>query len=346
VLRDKRVTFGLLETARGGLMRRGLALEESDLSVILNISEDHLCDWGTPDLESLTDAKFIVARVAKTVLLNADDEQLVRGAERNLQSSTAVLWFSLDAKSEIIANHTESGGRAVVLDGDRIILRGPWSTDSAQGSQGSIDVCSVKDVPMTLGGAARYNVSNALAAVAIAAFAGIDAGTIATGLTTFQSDATNNPGRLNEFHFDGIRVLVDFAHNPAGLEAFFALGNALDAERRLFMIGQAGDRDEASTREMARIAWSAAPDMLILKELTLNLRGRELGETPAMMEAELRDLGAPKDRWCHAPNEMEAVKMALAWAEPGDLLLLLIHDTRTEALELLSRRAAATSSTA
>ncbi len=338
VLRDQRVTFGLLETARGGMMRRGLALEKSELCAILNISEDHLSDWGTPDLESLTDAKFIVARVSKRVVLNADDEHLVRGAKRNLDQTQEILWFSLNPQNGLVLDHLAAGGRAVVLNGNSIELRGPWPI--LEGSTSRV-VCSVQDVPMTLGGAALYNVANALAAVAIAAESKIEPGVIAAGLQGFTNDATNNPGRLNEYNFDGVRVLVDFAHNSAGLEAFFGLGKTLDAKRRLLLIGQAGDRDEKATRDMARIAWEAGPDLLILKELTLHLRGRELGELPALLESELRALGAPEERWCHAPSEMDAIRMALDWAQPGDLLMLLVHDYRDEVLGLLAARQAA-----
>lgn len=337
VLQHPRVTFALLETARGGLMRRGLALEKADLCAILNISDDHLSEWGTPDLESLTDAKFIVGRVAGRIVLNADDEQLVAGAIRNLADETEVIWFSLDSDSSLVAAHLEAGGRAVVLDGEMICLRGDWP--AVRGP--SNNVASVKDIPMTLGGAARYNVSNALAAVAIAADAAIDIRFIAAGLGAFESDADQNPGRLNEFHFDGIQVLVDFAHNPGGMAAFFGLRKHLNPKRALFSIGQAGDRDEKSTRSMTRTAWEAGPDLLVLKELTLHLRGRELGELPAIMESELNNLGAPTDSWCHAPNELASVHMALEWAQPGDLLMLLAHDSRDEILELLAARQAA-----
>ncbi|MFT5830974.1 MAG: cyanophycin synthetase, partial [Bacteroidia bacterium] len=271
------------------------------------------------------------------IVLNADDEQLVAGAIRNLADETEVIWFSLDSDSSLVAAHLEAGGRAVVLDGEMICLRGDWP--AVRGP--SNNVASVKDIPMTLGGAARYNVSNALAAVAIAADAAIDIRFIAAGLGAFESDADQNPGRLNEFHFDGIQVLVDFAHNPGGMAAFFGLRKHLNPKRALFSIGQAGDRDEKSTRSMTRTAWEAGPDLLVLKELTLHLRGRELGELPAIMESELNNLGAPTDSWCHAPNELASVHMALEWAQPGDLLMLLAHDSRDEILELLAARQAA-----
>jgi UDP-N-acetylmuramyl tripeptide synthase len=110
----------------------------------------------------------------------------------------------------------------------------------------------------------------------------------------------------------------------------------------LILLGQAGDRDEESIREMVRIAWQAGPAMLLLKELDLHLRGRELGEVPAIMEDELRQLGAPADRWSYASSELQAVQEALEWAQPGDLLLLLIHDSRDEVLAKLGAAAAET----
>ena len=341
VLREKRVELALLETARGGLMRRGMALESCGLAVILNISADHLADWGTPTLEDLADAKFIVTRVASCVVLNADDEQIVKAAARHLNDKQEIIWFSLDAESELVRGHLAGGGRAVLAETGKIVLRGPWHLAGDRSTQ-TFALCTLADIPLTLGGAALYNVANALAAVAAAADMGIEAAAISRGLRDFKSDPKDNPGRLNEFLIGGVRVLVDFAHNHSGLAALCELTSSLPAQRRLILLGQAGDRDEESIREMVRIAWQAGPAMLLLKELDLHLRGRELGEVPAIMEDELRQLGAPADRWSYASSELQAVQEALEWAQPGDLLLLLIHDSRDEVLAKLGAAAAET----
>ena len=185
---------------------------------------------------------------------------------------------------------------------------------------------------MTLGGAARHNVANALAAIAAADLLGLSPEAIGNGLRTFASDPQDNPGRLNEFTVNGARVLVDFAHNPDGVAALCAMAVALPARRRLILLGQAGDRDEASIREMARIVWEAHPDHIIIKELPGHLRGREVGEVPALIEDELRRVGAGPGSFSHAEDEPAAVEQALRWAQPGDLVLLLTHEERSAVL--------------
>jgi UDP-N-acetylmuramyl tripeptide synthase len=108
--------------------------------------------------------------------------------------------------------------------------------------------------------------------------------------------------------------------------------NQLPAERRLVLLGQAGDREESSIRELARQTWAARPDLIVIKEMESHLRGRELGEVPAILEEELRQAGATEANFTHASSEPEAVRTAFAWAQPGDLLMLLCHDKRDEVL--------------
>ncbi|HEX5720780.1 MAG TPA: cyanophycin synthetase, partial [Thermoanaerobaculia bacterium] len=135
------------------------------------------------------------------------------------------------------------------------------------------------------------------------------------------------------------RVLVDYAHNPHGLDALLQFASKLPAERRLLLLGQAGDRDEGSLRELVKAAWAFHPDLVVIKDLPEMLRGRQLGEVPAILEAELLRLGAPAASLVHAADDPDAVRKALGWARPGDLLVLLVHTRRAEVLEIL--RAAA-----
>jgi UDP-N-acetylmuramyl tripeptide synthase len=323
VLRDRRTEVGLLETARGGMLRRGLALERCDVSAVLNVGADHLGEWGVGSLEGLAEGKFIVTRVADTVVLNADDEVVVRRAE---DLEREVVWFGLDPDRPVLARHLANGGRATVLDLDVL-----WSCRGSERRR----VMGVEEIPVALGGAARYNVANALAAVAMAEAMGFSLDEIRAGLAAFLSDHAANPGRMNRFDLGGVQAIVDFAHNPHGFRALFELANALPAKRRLVLLGQAGDRDEPSIREMTAITWEARPDMIVIKELTEHLRGRELGEIPALIESELRAQGAPEDRFVHCDSELAAVQWALDWAQPGDLLLLLAHDKREEILTRL-----------
>lgn len=327
LLRDPRVTLGLLETARGGMLRRGLALERADVAVILNVDADHMSEWGTPDLASMAEAKFIPTRIANTLVLNADDPWIVATYERRFgacaQGAPDVRWFSLDPTNPLITAARATGGAGALLQGDALVR--------FQGAE-TVTLATTADVPMTLGGAARYNVANALAAVAAAHALGLKDAAISAGLRAFASDPADNPGRLNRFELGGATVLVDFAHNPGGFAALFEAAAALPAERRLVLLGQSGDRDRASTRAMAEECVRAGFDHIVIKELTEHLRGRELGELPAEVEAELLAAGLPAGHFEHAPSELAAVEAALAWARPGDLLLLLAHDARDQVL--------------
>jgi len=188
-----------------------------------------------------------------------------------------------------------------------------------------------------MGGAARHNVANALGAAALAHVLGLAPDAIARGLAAFESNADENPGRLNTFDLGGVRVLVDFAHNPHGLGALIDMLEAIPARRRLLILGQAGDRSDESIRELARIAWRCRPDRVVVKEMVEHLRGRQPGEVPALIVEELERLGADRESIELAQSEFEAVETALRWAGPGDVVLLLVHAERERVLELLQR---------
>jgi UDP-N-acetylmuramyl tripeptide synthase len=186
-----------------------------------------------------------------------------------------------------------------------------------------------------MNGCARFNVANAMAAVALATAIDLPADAIAAGLRDFRSDPESNPGRGNVFQLEGVTAIVDFAHNPHGLKAFLEMANAMPAQRRLITLGMAGDRSDESIRDFVRTAWSARPDRVILKEMEIHLRGRELGVVPDLMADELRRIGVPENRIARASTEVEATRLALAWAEPGDLLLLSVLAERDQVIELL-----------
>jgi UDP-N-acetylmuramyl tripeptide synthase len=328
VLRDSRVNFALLETARGGMMRRGLALERSQLSVILNVAADHLGEWGAHTVEDLAVSKLIVGSVADRILLNADDDLLVRLADVHVDTSCQRSYFGLDTESETLKKHLDAKQHASYLSGDTMML---------QSRNEEISVLPISEAPMTLGGAALYNVANALAAIAAADLLGLPLGAIREGLRNFGLQADDNPGRLNLFEWNGVQVLVDFAHNSHGIEALFATAASMPKKRCAVLLGQGGDRDDDAIRELTRLMWSFGPDLVVIKELTEHLRGRELGELPALIEQELRSIGAPETAFRHADGELKAARVALEWAEPGDLILLITHEFRDEILELVTR---------
>jgi UDP-N-acetylmuramyl tripeptide synthase len=341
LLRDRRVEAAVLETARGGLLRRGLALGRVTAAAVTNIAADHLGDYGVEDLAGLAEAKLLVTRAVAPegrAVLNADDPEL---AARGSRGPSPVTWTSLGpglsaAAGVDLAAHLAAGGDAVLLDGDRLVL--------ARGAGGREVVATVSEVPIAFGGAARYNVANALAAIGLASALGVPVDAMARGLAAMRGDGgeggADNSGRGCLMEIDGFHVLLDYAHNPHGLAALLGFVASLPAKRRLLLLGQAGDRDDEAIRDLARTAWRLRPDRVIVKELPTMLRGRQPREVPAILEAELLRLGARREDLAYAATELEAVRQALAWARPGDLLLLLVHTDRDEAMAMLRQRRA------
>ena len=312
VLREQDVDAAILETARGGLLRRGLGVEQADAALITNISEDHLGDFGSRNLDELLDIKWVISHAVRgggKLVLNADDERLVAKSQ---EFDGAIVWFSLDAANPVVASHTESGGVAFVLD-DGELTR-------IDGDDRQV-ICSATDIPLALGGAARHNVANALAAAALTACMGVSFPDIATGLTTMQQD--ENPGRCNIYALNGFRILIDFAHNPAAMSALFDMARAIPAARRALCFGQAGDRTDALIRELARDAWAIGLDRVVVSELPKYHRGREHGDVFALIRDELLKGGAVDEQIHHFEEELESLEDAIGWAEPGDLVIML-----------------------
>lgn len=328
VLRDPRVELAVLETARGGILRRGVTVSRADAAIVTNIAEDHFGEFGVSDLRALAETKLVIARpVAATgrVVLNADDPELVATGGK---LKKPVCWISLDPRNPVLRQNLAQGGEGVWLDGGAIVAL----------HRGEEQVITTLDqVPITLGGAARHNVYNALGVTALALALHLDPEAVARGLRSFHGTPGENPGRLNLFEFGGTRVIADFAHNPHGMDALVELARVFPAERRLIILGQAGDRDDQAIRDFARSAWGARPDRIVLKEMEKYRRGRAPGEASGILCEEFLRLGAAPESITRADSEFEAVRVALAWARPGDLLILPLHADRDRCLGYLDR---------
>lgn len=326
VLRDARVGAAVLETARGGMLRRGLAVTRADAAIITNIAADHFGEYGVESLGDLAAVKGIVTRVldpSACLVLNADDPELVAFAPR---ATSRVAWFS--ALSEPDA-HIGRGGDSAAVDAGRLVLHVAGARH---------DVGAVDEMPITLGGAATHNVQNALGAALLGAALGIPVDAIRATLATFGSSPADNPGRLQIHHVRGVTVLVDYAHNPDGLRVLCETAASMPARRRLIILGQAGNRDDDQIRALARAAFAVTPfDRAIVKEMPSMLRGRPLGEISRLLVDELRLLGVADARVGTAPTELDAVRDALTWAEPGDLIVCPTHTEKTAVLALLEQ---------
>jgi UDP-N-acetylmuramyl tripeptide synthase len=327
VLRERSVDVAILECARGGLLRRGLGVNAANAALITNIAEDHLGDFGSQNLSELLDIKWIVSRAVVglgSLILNADDQLLVSKSDRY---PGKLIWFSLSADNPVVREHIEAGGTAFILDGDELVRHDGTASEP---------ICHAADIEITLGGAARHNIANSLAAAALASCLGASPDDIRTGLTTMSQD--DNPGRCNVYDIDGHKVLVDFAHNPHAMQALFDMAEALPAKRRVLCFGQAGDRPEHAIRELARDAWAIGLDRVIVSELANYRRGREPGEVFGIIKDELLQSGAADDQVEHFEAETESLAAAMKWAQPGDLVIMLALGSGAEIRDLLKSR--------
>lgn len=312
ILRQTDVDAAILETARGGLLRRGLGVERADAAVITNVSEDHLGDFGSRNVDELLDIKWVVSHAVREsgrLVLNAGDPRLVA---RAAGYDGEIVWFSLDPENPVVAAHVAAGGAAFVLDGEELCRID---------REGRAPICRSADIPIALGGAARHNVANALAAAALTTSLGIALAPVAAGLTTMQQD--ENPGRCNVYSLNGFTVLIDFAHNPAAMAALFDMARAIPATRRALCFGQAGDRTDELIRELARDAWAIGLDRVIVSELPRYHRGRGHGDVFRIIRDELLQLGAEDAQIHHHDEELESLANALDWARQGDLVIML-----------------------
>lgn len=332
VLRDRYVDVAVLETARGGMLRRGLGVPRADVAAVLNVAEDHLGEFGMDTLEDLVETKLVVRRAVASgggLVLGLDDPSLLAWREAR---DVEVDAFALDP-----------GVAQRIADGE-FGARGAWVEEGAffvrQASEVS-RLLAVDEAPMTLGGAATHNIANALAAILIALRLGLSDDEVRQGLLEFGREPSSNPGRTTLVELGGVRILADYAHNPHGLTALLETAGRLERGRVLLVLGQAGDRDDSAIRAMCRVAWSGRPDRILIKEMEHFRRGREAGEVPALIESELRRLGMESERIARSGLELDAVRDALLWARPGDLLLLPLHEHRDEVLSLLEQLRAA-----
>ncbi len=329
VLRNTRVQAAVLETARGGILRRGLAVHQATAAIITNIAADHFGEYGVHTLQDLAYAKSVVASALQDggcLVLNADDSILVQLGTR---LPVPCAWFSVADVHDALDAHVAGGGDAAIVHDGKAWLHVAQSWH---------DLGAIAAMPLTLGGAAPYNLANILGASLLAAVMGAPINAITLTLATFGASSLDNPGRLQLWKFGGITVLIDYAHNPDGLAALCRAAASLSSRRRLLVLGQAGDRDNEQLRALVRAAWSVTPfDRVIVKEMPALLRGRSLGDVPAVFVDALRALGVPDARIDVAPSELVAIRHALEWARDGDVLVCPVHIDKALILALLEQ---------
>ncbi len=339
------VDVAVLETARGGIVLRGVGYESNDASILTNISSDHLDLQGIHTLPELAEVKATICRITRPdgwVILNGDDP-LVTAVARRVRARIA--FFSMSAvPPPTVRRHLARGGRAylvrrgalVEVDGDRVAM-----------------IVPVDEVPITIGGIARHNVANALAAAAGARALGASIDDVAHGLRDFRPTTDRSPGRLNLFRLGQRIVIVDFAHNEAGISAVLdvAEGIAGGAAGRTapitIIIGTAGDRPDDTLRGIGRIAGERAQRVAI-KETLQYLRGRSRESVIGELRAGIVSAGRSIDDVPVYESETAALRGELTGgngrsdgrAERPDaprVVVLLCHEERPAVLELLDR---------
>nr|WP_255216680.1 Mur ligase family protein [Pseudenhygromyxa sp. WMMC2535] len=358
LLRRPGLDLAVLETARGGLLRRGLGVRRCAVSVITNVARDHLGEYGIVDLEGMAAAKGIVARATDPqgrIVLSADSPALVEWAKPRIRDAgqesrgdrdealpAPVIWISLDPSSPLLSAHLEAGGEVwTVLDG--------WLARSIEG--GTRKLVPVEDMPSSFGGRARHNIANAMAAAAAAWALGIDERAIVSALLEFGARPEDNPGRARLWAVPlgegqgSASVLVDFAHNLAGVEAIAELVAGLVEERGcrppVLCFGMAGDRGDDELRALgAALVRGYHPRAVVLREQHEYLRGREVGEVPARLGEGLITAGFEPGGISMAEGEIESLERALATCVPGDVVVLLVHTQREVVREWLHERGA------
>ena len=339
LLRRPEVDMAVLEVARGGMLRRGLPIARADAALITNIAADHLGEYGIRDVADLTEAKFIIRRalpVGAPLILNADDERLVQhAAVLEKSESLRTGWFSLDASHPLIREGIARKHGVCWLEDGSIF------TNAVLGSGMEVrKLTSLEDIPATHGGLVRHNIQNAMGAALLALGLGLSDENIREGLAAFRGDESDNPGRANWFEHEGVRILVDFAHNEHGLAALAASVNAMrvnanGAGRVLLMIGQAGDRSDEAVRGYLRAGCAMNPSRLLLCRMPGYERGREPDDVPKLMRDEALALGMPDANIALYREPRAAARDALQNARSGDVLVLLALTQREDVLRMV-----------
>ncbi len=323
ILRDPTVNAAVLETARGGLLRRGLGYENCDTGAVLNIAADHLGLKGVDTLEDLARVKQIVVEVAKdTAVLNADDELCLRMAEHT--KARNLCYITMNASHPLVREHVRAGGRAVVLEQG---MNGHMIT--IYDNNAHIPLIWTHLIPATLDGKAMHNVQNALFAAGICFSQGIGLEDIRHGLRTFASSYFQAPGRMNVFDEHPFKVILDYGHNPAAIDAMTKLSDALAPDgKRIVVFTLPGDRRNEDMIEAAGIVAGHFDHYICRRDDSL--RGREANEVPKILEKALLENGVSADAISVIPEEEKAVDAALNMAEAGDLVLVFGDEiTRT-----------------
>ncbi|MDB9495126.1 cyanophycin synthetase [Spirulina major CS-329] len=309
ILKDPTVEVAILETARGGILRSGVAFDQCDVGVVLNVAADHLGIGDINTVEQMAHVKSVIAEVAAPsgyVVLNADDPLVAKMAER---AKAKIAYFSMDPDNPVLQDHLRRGKLAAVYENGYLsIMEGNWT----------LRIEEAKNIPITLAGMAPFMIANALAAC-LAAFAqGVDVEEIRQGVRTFQLSSEQTPGRMNLFDLDRYHALVDYAHNPAGYEALGGFVKNWQGQR-VGIVGAPGDRRDEDLILLGELAADMF-DRILVKE-DQDRRGRAEGVVADLIVQGITQ-AQPDARYEVILNEEKAIAVGLDEVEDGGLVVI------------------------
>ncbi|MBS1738183.1 MAG: cyanophycin synthetase [Bacteroidetes bacterium] len=323
VLKDPTIDFAVLECARGGILKNGLAFQKCDVAVVTNISADHIGLGGIESVEQMAKVKAVLPETVVRngyAILNADDD-LVYEMRKNLDCKIAL--FSMSENNKRIKQHCAKGGIAAVYENEYVtIMKGTWK----------IRVEKVADIPITFGGKAMHNIMNTLPSILATYLCQMGLEDIKLGLQTFIPSPTQTPGRLNLFEFKNFKFLVDFAHNPAGLNLLCDFVNKLESSYKVGIISGTGDRRDDDIREIGRISARNFDEIIIRQDK--NMRGRTPDEIVGLLVEGINEAGGNKLPLKIIHKESEAITYAYTHAKPGSLITIMC-DVVPDALDFI-----------
>jgi len=310
VLKDPTVNFAVLECARGGLLRAGLGFKKCDIGVVTNVAGDHLGLKGIHTIDQLAKVKGVIPETVHKdgySVLNADDDR-VYAMRNNIESQFAL--FSMDEQNPRIKRHSSRGGISAVYENGYItIYRGEWKMRVAQ----------AVNVPLTKGGKASFMIQNVLAGVLSCYLHGFSIEDIKVAIETFIPSPSQTPGRLNMFNFNKFDVLLDYAHNPAGLRALHKYVEKLDGHPKIGIVAGVGDRRKQDNFELGQISAEMFDEIIIRTDR--NLRGKDEQELIDEIKAGILDV-SPKIPLRIIKKENEAIQHAVENAKEGSLIVV------------------------
>jgi len=324
VLKDPTVNFAVLECARGGLLRAGLGFKKCNIGIVTNVAADHLGLKGIHTIQQLAKVKGVIPETVLPdgyAILNADDD-LTYEMRRSINCNLAL--FSMDEENPRIKALQKLGGITAIYENGYVTLcRGTWK----------MRVMKAENIPLTFGGKAHFMIQNILPAIIAANVQGISIEDMKMALESFIPSATQTPGRLNLFKFENFNILLDYAHNPAGMRALQKFTDNLEATVKVGIIAGVGDRRDEDTRELGSIAAEMFDEIIIRQDK--NLRGKSEEELINMLEEGIK-MKDPNKKIIIIPSEKDAITYAITNVQK-DSLIICCSDVIPDALELVMK---------